>query len=429
MSAGPGSWSRPAESARADPSRATLVAVGALALFIGAWTLLHVGFYRRDQIVDTPIYQRYGDAIAGGQVPYRDFRLEYPPGALPVFALPSVVAGTDDFAGYRRAFEVEMWLAGVAMLAFMAAALAALRAGERRVTLAVSFAALAPLALGSLVLSRFDLWPATITAAALAALLAGRGRLGLGVLGVATATKIYPAVLLPLALTHVWRCRGRREALTGLGMFLGAVCALYVPFAALSPDGVAWSLGRQLSRPLQIESLGSAVLLAGHQVLGFGLVMRSGHGSQNLAGTAPALLAALLTLIQAAALLGIWVWYARGPADRERLVRACAAAVCAFVALGKVFSPQFLVWLVALVPLVAGRRGVRCTVLLALAAVLTQLWFPFRYWDLALRFDALASWLVLARDLVMLVLLAALLWPDREPRTAVVGGTATARSP
>ncbi len=424
MTAGPESWSQPADSdASARPSRASLVAVGALALFVGAWALLHVGFYPRDQIVDTPVYERYGDAIVDGQVPYRDFRLEYPPGALPVFAIPSAVAGKSESGTYDRAFEIEMWLAGAAMLAFMAAALVALRSGERRVALAVSFAAVAPLALGSLVLSRFDLWPAAITAAALAALLAGRRRLGLGVLGVATATKIYPVVLLPLALAHVWRRHGRREALIVLGIFSAAVCALYLPFAALSPGGVSWSLGRQLSRPLQIESLGSAVLLAGHQLFGLGLVMRSGHGSQNLAGTGPVVLAALLTLCQGAALVGIWVWYARGPADRERLLRASAAAVCAFVALGKVFSPQFLVWLVPLVPLVAGRRGVRCALLLALAALLTQLWFPYRYWDLALRFDALASWLVLARDLVMLALLAALLWPERAaPSNTVLQG-------
>jgi hypothetical protein len=43
---------------------------------------------------------------------------------------------------------------------------------------------------------------------------------------------------------------------------------------------------------------------------------------------------------------------------------------------------------------------------LATALVLTQLWFPYRYWDLALHFGTLETWLVLVRDLVLLVLLA-----------------------
>ena len=66
----------------------------AIAVFVAAWAGLHVGFYRHSHIADTPIYQRYGDAIANGQVPYRDFQLEYPPAALPVFALPSLLART-----------------------------------------------------------------------------------------------------------------------------------------------------------------------------------------------------------------------------------------------------------------------------------------------------------------------------------------------
>ena len=56
--------------------------------------------------------------------------------------------------------------------------------------------------------------------------------------------------------------------------------------------------------------------------------------------------------------------------------------------------------------------------MLVACLVLTQIWFPYRYWSLALDFDAVASWLVLARDLGLLVLLAVLLWPARSPAQA-----------
>jgi hypothetical protein len=90
-------------------------------------------------------------------------------------------------------------------------------------------------------------------------------------------------------------------------------------------------------------------------------------------------------------------------------VLGAAAVLVAFVALGKVLSPQFLIWLVPLVPLVAGRRGVAAGLLLGVAMVTTQLWFPYRYWDLVHEFDAAASWLVLLRDLVLVGLLLVLL--------------------
>src|SRR5262249_34031015 len=154
----------------------------------------------------------------------------------------------------------------------------------------------------------------------------------------------------------VWRRAGRREALACLGILAGVVVAIFLPFIALSPHGVWHSISTQTSRPLQIESLGAGALLVAHAVAGLGLTMESSHGSQNLAGGTPDALAVLQTVLQAAAIVAVWFWFARGPADRDRLVRAFAAAVCAFIAFGKVLSPQFLIWLVPLVPLVRGRR-------------------------------------------------------------------------
>jgi hypothetical protein len=369
-------------------------AAAGVALFLLSWALLHEGFYERDQIVDTPIYERYGEAMEDGRVPYRDFALEYPPAALPAFLAPELL-GED----YRASFEGLMAGLGVATVLLVAAA------GPWWAPL---FVGVAPLLLGSVVLTRFDLWPAALAAAALALFLAGRARLALGGLGVAAAAKVYPALLAPILLAHVWRTRGRREALVCAGAFAGAIAAVVLPFAIAAPGGVWDALWVQAGRPLQIESLGAGLLLAAHQLGGLDLTMESSHGSQNLAGGAAETLSVLTTLAQVVAVVAVWVWYARGPADRDRLIRACAAAVCAFIAFGKVLSPQFLIWLIPLVPLVRGRRGLLASGVLAVALVLTQLWFPYRYWELALELDAAASWLVLLRDLTLVGLCAVL---------------------
>ena len=401
-------WSRPA-----DARLAAAAALVALAVFGTAWALLHRGFYKRDQIVDTPVYQRYGDAMLDGKVPYRDFRVEYPPAALPVFLLPAIGDGHDE-QSYRRAFERVMVVCGLLAIVGVALALAAVQAEPERLFATLTFAALAPLALGSVILTRFDLWPTALAVLGLSAVLAARERLGLGVLGLATAAKVFPGVVAPLAVAYVWRRRGRRDALACAAVFAGVVLVCFLPFLVLSPGGVLDSLHRQADRPLQIESLGSSFLLIAHQLWGYGIHLDLSHGSQNQGGSLPDALAAIQSAVQVVAVVGLWIAFARGPATPERLVRYSAATVAAFIAFGKVLSPQFLIWLLPLVPLVRGRRGVAASAVLATALVLTQLWFPYHYWDLALRLEERASWLVLARDLVLVGLVAVLAWPQPQ---------------
>ncbi len=354
--------------------------------------------------------------MVDGHVPYRDFRVEYPPGALPAFALPAV--GHPGLDRYETWFQVLMGLCAGGALVAMAYALWSLRASPRHMAGALAFFALAPLVLGSVVIYRYDLWPAALAVAGLAAIVGGRQRLGFAVLGVGFAAKLFPIVLVPPALAYVWRSRGRREALLCLACTAGAAAAIVVPFLVLAPHGLWDSIARQAGRPLQIESLGSAVLLAAHQVGGLSLTVVTSHGSQNLAGSLPDALAAAESVLLVVALLGIWAAAALGPQSPDRLVRYAAASVTAFAAFGKVLSPQFMIWLIPLVPLVRGRRGLVASALLALALLLTQLWFPIRYWDLVLHLKAFPSWAVLARDLTLLALLAVLLVRRPEPEEA-----------
>jgi hypothetical protein len=395
---------------------AFVVAIG-VATFLAAWGTLHYGFYTHRLLLDTPIYERYGDATLRGKVPYRDFAVEYPPGALPAFVTPSALSGQGRFGAYTRVFEALMGLCGI--LAVAAVTLILVRLGRRTAPLAaaVGLAGLGALALGPVVLSRFDLWPATLTVGALALLLYERERLAFAALGLAFAAKLFPALLLPPMLAYVWRRNGRRQALLSGLCFLAVAGACYVPFLIMSPHGVWSSLAGQATRPLQIESLGASILLAAHQVAGVGLTMDVSHGSNNIVGPVADKLAIGEAVLQALVIAGVWASFLKGPADRERLVRTCAACVCAFIVFGKVLSPQYLVWLLPLVPLVRGRRGVAAGALLVVSMLLTQLWFPYRYLDLVYELDATASWLVLARDLALVALIATLVWP-RGPSTA-----------
>jgi len=397
-----------------DHGLAAFVAALAVAAFLAAWGTLHYGFYTHRLLLDTPIYERYGDQIERGKVPYRDFAVEYPPGALPVFVAPSLAVGPKHFKTYTRLFEGLMGICGAAAVAAVAFVLVRDRASPRRLAAALALATLGSLALGPVVLSRFDLWPAALTALALAALVARRNVQAFALTGLAFAAKIYPGVLLPLMLAYVWRREGRRTALLATGAFAAVTLVTFVPFLALSPHGVWESVSGQASRPLQIESLGAAVLLVAHQVSGLQVIVWPSHGSDNLFGSTPDALATTQSILQLLVLATLWLAFAGGPADSERLFRYSAAAVCAFIALGKVLSPQYLVWLLPIVPLVRGRRAVAAGALLLIAMGLTQAWFPYRYLDLAFELDPLASWLVLARDLTLLALLALLAWPERR---------------
>jgi glycosyl transferase family 87 len=394
----------------ADTGLVLLTLAVGLGLLTASWGALHLAPLDRDQIVDTPVYQEYGEAMAAGAVPYRDFDLEYPPAALPVFWLPTL--GSAD--QYDAIFEALMWLCAAALLALVVRGASTLRDAPMRLLLVAVGIGLFPLALGTVVLTRYDLWPAALTAAALTAVLVGRDRIGLAVLGLAVAAKIYPLVLLPPFLVYVGRRRGWREAAIGFAAFLGVLAVVVLPFAVIAPDGLADSVARQLSRPLQIESLGASVLLAAHQLGLYEPTVVSSYGSQNLSGSLPDAIATAQTVLQALALVSVWLLFARGPATRSRLVVVCAASLLVFVAFGKVLSPQYLIWLVPVVALVGGRSGLAAAALFGAALVTTHLWFPTRYWDLVGLEPV--GWLALVRNILLVAL-------------AVVLATVTARGP
>src|SRR6266545_4922670 len=119
-------------------------ALGVLALAFGTWVATRPA---NDSGQDLPIYEEYASMILDGQLPYRDFRIEYPPGALPMFVLTALT-------------------------------LSALRRPPHAQALSLAVVASSPLVIGHVFVERYDIWPAALTAAALAAAVRGRYRLG-----------------------------------------------------------------------------------------------------------------------------------------------------------------------------------------------------------------------------------------------------------
>ena len=93
-----------------------------------------------------------------------------------------------------------------------------------------------------------------------------------------------------------------------------------------------------------------------------------------------------------------------------------AASVTAFVAFSKVISPQFLVWLVPLVPLVARRVGLVASAVLFAALVATQVEVVYEH---PLRAFGWPVWVLLARNMLLIVLFLLLLSAFRAGRRVV----------
>ncbi len=373
--------------------------LAAAALFAFSFYVLQ-HWLEQGQLSDVGGYQQWGELMRSGQVPYRDFPLEYPPAAIPAFLLPAYMSWS-----YATSFAVLMGVCGAGCIALIASALRSVGAGPARIWGALLLFGVSPIALGSLFDTRFDLWPALLALAGLAAAVRERPLLAGALLGLGFAAKLWPVVLLPVVAIHLWRRRSGFAAYATIGAFLAAAAACFLPFAILAPHGLWSSLSGQLDRPLQVESLGAAVLMAAEH-LGMRMHMTvTSHGAQALTGRGAGLAADLETVAEIASVLVVWIAYARQRSrEREAALVAAAASVAAVVAFDKVLSPQYLVWIVPFVVLARGTRGSVAAVLMVLALGLTQTWFPGNYWSLAVDHASPWSWYLLVRDLALVAL-------------------------
>ena len=365
--------------------------------------------------IDTEVMNyRYGNAqeIFSGTVP----ATEYPPLALVFIALPMVFADTP--FGYNVAFIVEMLIFMVAGL-FLSSKLATDLGRDAKQGMLL-YTVLMILML-EFVLDRFDVIPAVMTLGALHLFLSGRREWAFLLLALGTLTKLYPALLFPVLIILLWFNGERRDMLRGALVFIGTGAVAVAVCMATNPDLITGFMGYHGDRPLQIESVASSLvyLLSIPGLTDVWIQSATDPGSflsDNLRGPLPDAVASMMMPVMVAAIIGVCVLYAwkrRSSSDDGMRLAALAMLGClmAFVVFNKVFSSQYLIWLIPSVLLVLmvsdERLSKRLNVSVLAMFVLTQVNFAYNvgYLGGGANIGDLGMMVILARNLVAVYIL------------------------
>ncbi|WP_212277043.1 glycosyltransferase family 87 protein [Arthrobacter gandavensis] len=228
--------------------------------------------------------------------------------------------------------------AALAVLAWIATVAATLRMSNRRPWDA-AMVALAP----AMVLSVFinwDIWAVLLAALGMLAFARNRPVLAGVLLGLGTALKLYPVLILGAVVVLALRTLRLRPALQAVGGAAAAWLAVNVPFMMTDFTGWKFFLTFTQDRPAGFSSGWYAWNILAGRIGG--------------AEAGPEFINSWAFYLFAAACAGIAVLALAAP-RRPRLAQLAFLIVAAFVLTNKVYSPQFVLWLIPLVALARPR--------------------------------------------------------------------------
>jgi uncharacterized membrane protein len=349
--------------------------------------------------------------------------MEYPPAAIPIMMVPRYVRAVS----YRTEFVIFMVL-------FDAIGLYGLIRIARRTGSwwgAATWFVLIP-ALGPVAYTRLDLVVGVVLVWTIERALAGRwGHVGL-LVAFGTALKLVPVLLLPLLFFVAPRDRRRLF----VGSFITGIALALLPFIDVLPEMYRSIVGYHTERGIQAESIWGAGLLAARWVADYPVVVVSSHRAWDALAPSSALLKTLSNAASLAVVLGAVVLAVRTRVDDlRRAALLIFAAMSLLVGVGRVYSPQYVLWLIALGAVamaVAPRLAAPAVGVLGVTTLLAHLEFPVWFWDALFYAKGGALVALLARDVLTLVIGGAALWawwrarepepvPEPEPVLTVVG--------
>jgi uncharacterized membrane protein len=375
----------------------------------GAWNSF-TGQFRDACYTDIyPLY--YTEQLSAGKVPYYGHPVEYPVlmGAMMEAAAWAVHSVADAYARGKDFYDVSVLMLAVCLvIGVLATAATADREGNGAGWKAGLMVALSP----GLILAAYinwDLFAMALTACGLAAWAARRPWLAGALLGLAVATKFYPLMFFGALFLLCLRAGKLREFGKALAGALIAWLVINLPVALTATSG--WAEFYAFSRSRGAD-WGSVWYLFEHYNLP--VIGNSSLGALNFISSGAFVVACVLIAVLALA-----------APRRPRLPQLCFLLLASFLILNKVWSPQYVIWLVPLAVLARPRVWPYVLWQLAEIAYFLGIWgyFYFLYQTPApAGYDGIsAGWyfVILAARLLSLALLAGtvvadILQPERD---------------
>lgn len=327
---------------------------------------------------DPTLYDRYAQQLLQGAIPYRDFTVEYPPLALLAFVIPRLMA-------FGRPIETSEYISLLLVanaLFCVVTTFITLQIGQAtgvRSRFVVGAMTVLMLILSPVLPWRYDIFPTMLSALGMLAAVRGQSALAGWWLGTGIAAKLYPAVLGPFTALQLMVARRWRAFAWLLGGGILALVVTVLPFYILAGNALWTFISYHEQRGLQIESVGGGIVTLGSKLGWTHAETVYNFGAQHLTSPwADVILPLLTPLLIAAYTIVLFVAYRHfrtRPDDKRVLVSLSAAALLVFIITNKVFSPQYLVWLLPFIPLLNWRQ----VSLFAAICVVTVVIFPFNY--------------------------------------------------
>ncbi len=263
----------------------------------------------------------------------------------------------------------------IAMVLLVSVVYAMLRIWKSQ-RVAIAFALYTVVGCWSTAAARFDIIPAGFTLGALLLAERGRWRWAYVLLAVATMFKFYPIVLVPAFFIAQQKSRYTfwHKWWKGLDVFVLVCAAITALSLLLSVEGTLGPLGYFGGRPIQAESTAASILWLG-SFFGFSLHFTATYGSLNMLSPLSSIVSPMMTLLLIAGLVYVyWLQWRREIPLAVSLVLTLLVVICT----GKVFSPQYLLWISPFVAYV-GECNKRWLISWTIIGLLTTWIFPYIY--------------------------------------------------